>query len=390
MNITQELAYPIIQRLARTVKHNLNIIDHQGVIIASTDPTRLHAIHEGAQKVLETRESLIIEKEQTCKFLGTKEGVNLPIEFMDEIIGVVGITGNPAQLIQIAEMTKITVELMLQQNYIRRQAHIEQQLMESWITELIGSNEVDEKKLAKHAQHYLDINVNNTLVVCLLRVPDLFLQNNLEGFIKRTESKESIYRVLGQCKQDLNLVFYGTTLDHDIVIGIALDSLTTEIDAANKIFTRLSNQNQQLFSQAKLAIGNRNHSIRGIQKSYDEARQALNLMNKFNRQSSTSQVNEWGMIRLLDQVPVEIREEYLRQYPFDKLGPELSETLDVLFECDHNLTETAKKLHVHRNTLSYRLDSIRQIIKLNPKSGNDLSIIYTLMILQKLSETKTS
>jgi carbohydrate diacid regulator len=390
MNITQDIAYPIIQRLSKTVKHNINIIDHQGVIIASTDPLRINIIHEGAKRVLETKEPLIIYKEQTDQFLGTREGVNLPIEFMDEFIGVVGITGDPNQLIQLAEMTKITVELMLQQNYIRKQAHIEQQLMESWISELFSSNHIDEKRLAKHAQHYLGINVLNDIVVCLVRVPVLHSQRNLEGFIRRTEFKDEIYRLIARYKSEFNVVFYGTTMDFDLVIGIKMNPQSSEIEVANKLLDRLTKENSQVFNQAKLAVGNCDHSIKGWRKSYFEARQALNLMYKFKRSASSSQIKEWGVIRLLDQVPIESRSEFLQQFPIEKLSTELIETLEVLFKCDHNLTETAKMLHVHRNTLAYRLDTIRQVLKLNPKSGNDLTIIYTLMILQKLSKVETS
>jgi carbohydrate diacid regulator len=390
MNITQDIAYPIIKRLSQTVKHNINIIDQLGVIIASTDQERLNVIHEGARKVLETKKALIIYQEQIGQFSGTKEGVNLPIEFMEEIIGVVGITGNPNELLQLAEMTKITVELMLQQNYIRKQTDVEQQLMESWVIELISSNVVEEKRLLKHAKHFLNINLSKDIAVCLLNIPQLHSENNLEGFIRRNELKDEIYRLIARYKLEFNVLFYGTTVDYDLVIGLEVNSFTTELAAANQLLNRLVNQNKQLFSNAKLAIGNRNNSVQGLRQSFAEARQSLHLMSKFKKNAISSQVNEWGMIRLLDRVPTEIRKEFLEQYPIMKLPPDLHETLKELFECDHNLTETAKRLHIHRNTLTYRIESIRQLLKLNPKSGNDLSILYSLMILQTLDETENN
>lgn len=57
---------------------------------------------------------------------------------MGEIIGVVGITGNPTEVSELAQVTKMTVELMLQQAYLQRQAQFEKQLTHSWVLDLIN------------------------------------------------------------------------------------------------------------------------------------------------------------------------------------------------------------------------------------------------------------
>lgn len=44
---------------------------------------------------LSKKSSLIIFENDLDKYHGSKEGINLPIEFMGEIIGVVGVTGSP-------------------------------------------------------------------------------------------------------------------------------------------------------------------------------------------------------------------------------------------------------------------------------------------------------
>ncbi|QHE63522.1 hypothetical protein FHE72_22900 [Rossellomorea vietnamensis] len=95
MHITEELAYPIIEKLKTIVHYNINIMNESGVIVASTDSTRINQVHEGALYVLKQKSSLIIFENDLDKYHGSKEGINLPIEFMGEIIGVVGVTGSP-------------------------------------------------------------------------------------------------------------------------------------------------------------------------------------------------------------------------------------------------------------------------------------------------------
>lgn len=60
---------------------------------------------------------------------------------------------------------------------------------------------------------------------------------------------------------------------------------------------------------------------------------------------------------------------------------ELVETLEGFFECHGNLSQTANRLHIHRNTLSYRLDRIAAITRLDL---NDPDARFSLQLALKL------
>ncbi len=60
---------------------------------------------------------------------------------------------------------------------------------------------------------------------------------------------------------------------------------------------------------------------------------------------------------------------------------ELVETLEGFFECHGNLSQTANRLHIHRNTLSYRLDRIATITRLDL---NDPDARFSLQLALKL------
>jgi carbohydrate diacid regulator len=382
MKLTIDIAYPIIQKLTNTLNYNINIIDDQGVIIASFDPTRVDYIHEGAIEVLKLKKPFIIKTEDISHFSGTREGVNLPIDFLGEVIGVVGITGSPDEVMELAQMTKITVELMLQQAYLQRQAQFNQQLIHSWVMDMINPDFIDETKLTNQAKHFLNLDLEKETAVLLLQIPTLQSLNQLDDLTRRNELIDDIYRHVKTTVSEVS--FLDVTHEDLIIIGISIPYHKTEVQLAKTLSHTLVEKNITLYSNCRIAVGGRKTLMSGIRQSYFESRQSLQLMMKFKREENISHIGEWGLIGLLDQVPIHIRHEFLIQYSLEKLPPDLIDTLNTLFDYDNNLSLTAEKLHIHRNTLTYRLENIHQIIKLNPKSSTDLAMLYVLMILQKL------
>ena len=58
MKISSKLAQNIVQSIKEIIHHEINFMNMEGVIIASTDPVRIGQQHEGALKVLKTKRSL--------------------------------------------------------------------------------------------------------------------------------------------------------------------------------------------------------------------------------------------------------------------------------------------------------------------------------------------
>ncbi|MDX5475070.1 MAG: helix-turn-helix domain-containing protein [Bacillaceae bacterium] len=384
MELTRETASLIINKIKGTLSHHINIMDEQGVVIASSDEKRIDTIHAGAVEVLKTKKPLIIYEKQVNTLAGTKPGVNLPIEFMEDVIGVVGVTGNPEDLLQLAQMTKMTVELMIQQNHMKNQAYFEQQLMHSWITELISPDLFNKEKLEKQAKYYLQLDVEKEYVVILIELPSLQTKNSLVDLWSFNELKNEILKKVQFLSKHIR--FSGFTNEELLIVGVQAKSSTTEIHIAMETYRKLQNVNNKLFSNSFVGVGYKKVGVIGIRESYKEAYQSLSLMKKFVHPTNVSHIQEWGLIRLLDEISPNVRNEFFVQYKIAHLSSHLKETLVTLIQMNHSFRDTAEKLHIHRNTLNYRLDSIEQITGLHPKKINDLSLLHVLLILEKLKE----
>ncbi|EGP5189885.1 hypothetical protein EID30_00105 [Enterococcus faecium] len=91
MNISKQLARNIVKNLKDVLKQEINFIDTEGIIIASTDEERIRTLHEGAKIVLDTKKEVFISEDG--QFKGTKRGINAPVYFEQHIIGIIGLTG---------------------------------------------------------------------------------------------------------------------------------------------------------------------------------------------------------------------------------------------------------------------------------------------------------
>ena len=113
-SIDSKIAQGIVNRVMKVIPYNVNIMNQDGVIIASGDRSRLNKIHSGALLVLEEKKSVEIHKDTDKE----KAGINLPIMFSNETIGVIGVTGNPDDIRQFGELVRITAELLVNEHFI--------------------------------------------------------------------------------------------------------------------------------------------------------------------------------------------------------------------------------------------------------------------------------
>src|SRR4051812_1646736 len=103
--------------MKKIINQELNFMDTNGLVIASTDPNRINSYHEGAKKVISTKEDLIIE--DTGQFKGTKKGINLPIYFENKLIGVIGITGEKDEVVKYGQIIKKMTEILIKEAWVK-------------------------------------------------------------------------------------------------------------------------------------------------------------------------------------------------------------------------------------------------------------------------------
>jgi carbohydrate diacid regulator len=119
--ILPELAEKIVKEVRKLIGEDIIVVNTEGYIIASTDLGRIGAFHEGALVTAQKKRKLIITEEDQLTLSGVKSGINLPIFFQHDVIGVIGITGEPNKVTPFGEVIRKMTELLISENYYAEQ-----------------------------------------------------------------------------------------------------------------------------------------------------------------------------------------------------------------------------------------------------------------------------
>ena len=107
-------AAEFLHRLGEHIDYNINIMDRDGVIIASRDQSRVGSYHDAARRIVANGAAIERVEQNANLPSGVRPGVNLPIVHRSETIGVVGVTGKPDEVMALAYAVKTSVESMLE------------------------------------------------------------------------------------------------------------------------------------------------------------------------------------------------------------------------------------------------------------------------------------
>ena len=355
MTITSKLGQEIISRIEEYIEVDINIMDLNGKIVASTNKNRINNIHSGAIEVIETGDALILDEKNVQNYKGSKPGANLPIIHQGKMKGVVGVSGNPEEILPMTGLIRASVEIVLEHIYVQTQTHYKERQWNYWLQQLLHPSGLNEEKLEEEALYSFNVSTKEFWRVILL------YGDNIQSLLDPIRQ--------GVIDQKSN-AFFSLPFSRNEVI-ITIPSTFTHLDALTKSFINLAHGN------IKIGIGEVAFGIKGIKSSYKQAKQALLFENKSGTVSYSS---KWKMERLVASIHKDEYNSICLHYEklLENLGEVYIYTIDTYFYTNLSIKETATLLHIHRNTLLYRLDQIREKVGLDPRSFHDTFILKVI------------
>ena len=140
-------------------------------------------------------------------------------------------------------------------------------------------------------------------------------------------------------------------------------------------------------STVVVGIGTVATHLRDLAKSYKEAQMAIEVGKVFDTEKYIISYENLGIGRLIYQLPTTLCEMFLQEVfkknPIDALDKETLFTINKFFENNLILSETARKLFVHRNTLVYRLEKIKKLTGLDLREFDDAITFKVALMVKK-------
>lgn len=392
MIISDEMAQKIVDTTMCLVHRNVNIMNREGIIIATGHPHRYKTFHKGAKDVIETGSVIEIYPDELPLYPGALQGVNLPIIFDDQIVGVVGVFGDPDEVRSTGRLVKRITELVLERELLQKEMHSKYLLREQFIDIVISnSSDLVPPKINRIAKT-LGLKMQIPRAVVLIDTTNL-----INKYVSEYGSSELVL----ERAADLSIKKIsenGLISEQDIAIMleerlVILKCFSDTLDNkkmhqwAEELIDALSSKDKVFLS---CGIGTTTGSIHEYHASYEQAKFCLAQCKK---QSIVHTIYDRTIIvryALYEAANSSARfslENIAKSlYGTNIENAEMQMTIGALLENNLNISDAAEHLHIHRNTLLYRLTCLKNETDLDPSRSIDDAVLCWLLLSQLQSK----
>lgn len=342
--LTPSLAQDIANKMMEVVPYNINIMDQNGVIIASGDESRIGFYHSAAHEAVKKSQTMEVAE----NYNRMSRGLNMPLVFEKKVIGIVGITGNPVEVRPFGEIVRVTAQLLVQQKLSTNQTAMKERLLDTFLYEWLHEERYSSDFIQRGEK--IGIDVRQSYVMCVIESSEEFRQGQIEklDFLKTNKN----YYI--QYSSQLIVVFVRATKTYMAVV----DYLCKK------------------FPDERVALGT---PMETVQQSFHQAMQSLRFGKELR---PNQQFHTYEKIWLIDEFCQFTSKPHV-QTGLELLiksgrNTDLVDTLLLYMENNGDASKISQKLHIHRNTLQYRIEKIEEI---TGKSLNNLLDTFELYII---------
>jgi carbohydrate diacid regulator len=381
------VAQAVVDRTADLLSTQVSVVDGRGLVVASSESRWVGLPFD------------LIDQDPETNYLR----VPLRLETqVGEVVIAGPVNGEPIS----PRLTRVLAELVIAHAAVIDQLPNHHELKNKFIHDLLHGSSGSEAALYREAQ-ILGMDLSYPRVVILIDAADYILAPTRAGQLDQTDAgiDRRAQLVIGSIVDFFELPT-DTICAHigngEIAVLKAVNRITwidqsDEADfrsspswanlsalkgAGSALLRRLRRDTRAAIT---VGIGRYHPGLKGLARSYQDARAALTLGQRFHGRNRVHSLNELGIAAFVG-VSDERTKIDLARYLLSPLDhePELIGTLEAFLSNDCCPSSAARELSVHRNTLSYRLDKIAHLTGLDPRRFDDAVQIRLALLLRSL------
>lgn len=346
--MSNRLFQGIIHQMKDSIDRAFGVIDENFTVIACSE---LGKIGETMESFTVVSNDITVNNGYTFKSLGITQGANYTV-FVD---------GEDVLATKYAAVLAVSfsnIKFYYDEKYDRS----------NFIKNVILDNILPGDIYIKARELYFNSDVMRTVI--LIRATD---HNDI-----------SVYDIIQNLFPDKTKDFVISINETDIALvketKPGIDPKTIE-KLASTIADTMSGE---FYVHAVIGIGTTVDNLKDLARSFKEAQTALEVGKVFDNEKTIVSYDNLGIARLIYQLPTTLCETFLKEVfklgSIETLDQETLFTIQRFFENNLNVSETSRKLFVHRNTLVYRLEKIKKITGLDLREF-DHAIIFKIALM---------
>ena len=351
--MSNRLFQGVIHQMRDATDRIIGVIDDSGVVIACSELGKIGETRIGVREELSYNNDTVVLDGYTYRSLGQSK--------LENVVFVEGDDKSAESTAAILAVSLSNIKNLYDEKYDKC----------SFIKNIILDNILPSDIYIKGKE--LRFNADESRVVFLIK------------FYGKSDMLP--YEMVQNMFPDKNRDYVISVGENDIVlvkeVGAAAD--TKEIEKiANGIAQTLS---AEFYTKVAIGISTVVENIKDLARAYKEAQVAIEVGKVFDTEKNIISYENLGIGRLIYQLPTTLCELFLsevfRKESIEALDQETILTIQKFFKHNLNVSETARELFVHRNTLVYRLDKIEKITGLDLRQFDQAVTFKVAMMVQK-------
>ena len=387
MTLTTKIVQPFIATLEEALHYKVTITDTNGYIVGSSDPARLNQFHPSAYEILCERQPIESWDIATDSYVNVPEGVQLGygerVIYDGECIGLIGLVGAPEEIKQSIKTAQLVLQLMLDRKKASDELKLISKDKKAFLLRLLQGQYGSPEWIKERADTY-KIDLSRLRYV-------LTVQINLEKFdekspLELSQIKETMHRAIRSIFFEQEDLLYEYDTGETVLLTAGKHSDASQRrrqieKAAARLYAELR---EKCKVSALIGVSEECGDYTGIPLALRQGRMAAEIGAKTENGEGLYFYSQMRLGRIVASFSPEIR-PILQRDILSKLlenhADSLLETLFTYFEMNGNVSQTAEKLFIHRNTLQYRFRKIKEITGFDIYHIDDL-VQLRLAVLQ--------
>jgi len=350
--MSTRLFQSVIQQMKDTLDRVVGVVDENGAVIACSELGRIGEIHEGIIGEL-TGVPLLLRGGWTYKPFGSKPRPDY----------AVFVEGSDQLATKYANIIAVSLSNI-------KQYYDERYDKGNFIKNVILDNILPGDIYLKARELHLNSDV--VRAVLLIRITE---KNDI-----------SVFDVIQNLFPDKQKDFVINVNETDIALVKEVKPGITTADLEKLALSIVDTLSGEFYTHCVVGIGTIVTGVKDLAKSFKEAQVALEVGKVFDTEKTIVSYDNLGIARLIYQLPTTLCEMFLKEVfkkgSIESLDQETLFTIQRFFENNLNVSETSRKLFVHRNTLVYRLEKIKKLTGLDLRQF-DHAIVFKVALMVK-------
>ena len=360
--MSNRLFQTVIHQMRDVIGRTVGVIDENGIIVACSE---LGRIGESRQRI---REELLYASSNSSLLLEgyTYRFVMSGTQKLDTIVFVEGVDKETDRMAQMLSVSLGNIKVLYDEKYDKC----------SFVKNIILDNILPSDIYVKSNE--LHFSNDESRVVFNIK-----FQNDGGGVP---------YEIVLEYINDKNKDYVISISELDVVV-VKEVAKGTDIEAVEKFAKELA-KNIEKNQGRKVLIGISSivDNLKNLAMAYKESRIAIEVGKVFDIERTTMSYENLGIGRLIYQLPTTLCEIFLGEVfnkgSLESLDKETLMTVQSFFENNLNVSETSRKLFVHRNTLVYRLEKIRKLTGLDLREFEHAVTFKVALMVKKYLTSK--